>query len=88
MHSSEIREKIIKYGFTEISELLIFLEYFCYSEMSPEESKYVLEKLKKCIALHDNGSLYFRELHELSFELERWHSEYYIKNKSNKKNCS
>lgn len=88
MHTSDIREKIIKYGFIEISELLIFLEHFCYSEIAVEESKYILDILKKCISSHDNGSIYFRELHELSFELEKWHSENYIKNKGNTQNYS
>lgn len=66
----EIRERIDRYGFTEISDIIIFLDVICHGLPDLPDYIYIRRKLDRCLSHHDNGSDYFIPLREFACELD------------------
>lgn len=68
--SENIRERLKAYGFTEIDDILSFLNLFRESPPGNCEYIYIRSKLGLCLQQHDNESDYFIPLREFVTELD------------------
>jgi hypothetical protein len=65
---TQLIELLHEYGYTECSDVLNFLDFFCTPNIEPVEAIYIREKLKICLLNHDNGGSYFANM-KLAFEI-------------------
>lgn len=65
-----ILDTIQKYGFYEIHEASIFLRLFCSSSLDRSCVLFLREKLYECVLRHDNGDIYFSEIHFILKKLD------------------
>lgn len=66
----KVHEKIQGFGFTEVTDILIFLDFICGSELDVSEIAYLRQKIHLCLRRNDNESDYFIRLREFAAELD------------------
>ncbi|MFP3524585.1 hypothetical protein SB912_18910 [Pantoea sp. SIMBA_072] len=65
-----VHEKIQGFGFTEVADILIFLDFICGSELDVSEIAYLRQKIHLCLRRNDNSSDYFIRMREFAAELD------------------
>jgi len=65
-----VEEAIKGYGFSEITDILAFLNFSCCTELDASELAYIREKIDICLRKNDNGDNYFIPLREFATELD------------------
>lgn len=63
-------DKIKSYGFTEIGDLITFLQVICNTNLDISELIYFRSKIDVCLRHHDDSSDYFIPLREFASELD------------------
>lgn len=65
-----VYEKIRSYGFTEIGDLITFLQIICNTDLDISELLYFRAKIGLCLRHHDDSTDYFIPLREFACELD------------------
>ena len=65
-----VRERIRDYGFTEVADVLVFLNTLFRAEMGMNEIVYVRKVIGACLERNDDKSDYFIPLREFVTELD------------------
>ncbi|WP_191939663.1 hypothetical protein IFU37_023305 (plasmid) [Pantoea agglomerans] len=65
-----VRERIRDYGFTEVADVLTFLNTVCRAELGLNEIVYIRRIIGSCLGRNDDKSDYFIPLREFVTELD------------------
>ncbi|WP_206756727.1 hypothetical protein, partial [Pantoea agglomerans] len=65
-----VHETLQGFGFTEIADILNFLDFMCGSELDVSEITYLRQKIHVCLRRNDNGDNYFIALREFATDLD------------------
>lgn len=65
-----VHETLQGFGFTEVADILNFLDFMCGSDLDVSEIAYLRQKIHLCLRRNDNGSNYFIRLREFATELD------------------
>ncbi|HFQ9141769.1 TPA: hypothetical protein ACHTOV_004255 [Enterobacter cancerogenus] len=66
----QLRERVGRYGFIEIADILRFIDFICSSPPERNDYIFIRGKLDLCLRHHDDGGDYFIPLRELATELD------------------
>ncbi|WP_198659736.1 hypothetical protein [Rahnella sp. AN3-3W3] len=76
INSKDFAMRLGRYGFTECAALQRFLLLVCDEYPRACETLYIWASLCECLKHHDNGSMWFADLHNMKLiarsELEYW----------------
>lgn len=67
----QLTNLLLGYGFTECSDVLNFLDFFCTPFIEPIEAEFIQKKLKICLINHDDGGPYFDNLRKALALIDR-----------------
>jgi hypothetical protein len=70
LSKKQLRERIAKYGFIEISDVLHFIDLVCSSPPDLSDYSFIRNKIELCLRHHDDSSNYFIDLREFASELD------------------
>lgn len=70
MNKVQIKNRIRKFGFIEVADILRFLELMCDKELDVADYAYIRSKIGSCLKYHDDHSDYFIPLREFATELD------------------
>lgn len=66
-----LRKRLSRYGFTECSSLVCFLDVLCCERLGQSELLYIWSRLRECLWTHDEGSAWFDDLRLMELEVSR-----------------
>ncbi|MEN4748125.1 hypothetical protein [Pantoea agglomerans] len=68
--SKSVCEAVREYGFSEIGDILSFLDFICRPDLGISEIAYIRKKIELCLRRYDDGENYFIPLREFATELD------------------
>ncbi|KDA94290.1 hypothetical protein T296_11370 [Pantoea agglomerans Eh318] len=68
--SKSVCEAVREYGFSEIGDILSFLDFICRPDLGISEIAYIRKKIDLCLRRYDDGRNYFIPLREFATELD------------------
>ncbi|MGP2504549.1 hypothetical protein [Pantoea ananatis] len=66
-----LRKRLSRYGFTECSSLVCFLDVLCCERPGQSELLYIWSRLRECLWTHDEGGAWFDDLRLMEQEVSR-----------------
>lgn len=67
--SKRVGETLREFGFSEIGDILSFLDFISRPELGISEIVYIRKKIELCLRRYDDGENYFIPLREFATEL-------------------